>query len=61
MRYIWTVTVTADDGDNWYTYHVEAKDDVEAREIGVALAIDDIEGKPQIEYAETSLSLTLDN
>ena len=61
MRYIWTVTVTADDGDNWYIYHVEAKDDVEARKIGVALAKAERDGKLKIEYAETSLSLTLDN
>lgn len=52
MKHIWKVTVTLDDGDNWDLWHVEAKDDVEARRKGIELT-KSITDDPKIEYAET--------
>ena len=50
MKHIWRVTVTLDDGDNWDLWHVEAKDDVEAREKGIELTKANTEN-PKIEYS----------
>ena len=52
MKHIWKVIVTLDDGDNWDLWHVEAKDDVEAREKAIELTKANAEN-PKIEYAET--------
>ena len=52
MRHIFRVTVTMDDGDNWDIWNVEAKDDVDAREKGIAMTKAEHGSKSKIEYAE---------